>query len=56
MAEALEGLVAVMAPEQLGNSLGNKWPLTNQFLSPPTVITERSFLMAVTAHRINAAC
>lgn len=44
-----------MAPEYLEISLGNS-DYESQFVGPPTVIVEHSFLMVVTAHRIMTAC
>lgn len=53
--EGLRYLFQVMAPEHLSNSLGAS-DYDEQFVGPPTVIIEHSFLMIVTAYRIRSAC
>ncbi|GAB0136125.1 hypothetical protein EsDP_00004439 [Epichloe bromicola] len=54
--EGLRYLFQVMAPEHLSNSLGGS-DYDDQFVGPPTVIIEHSFLMMiVTAYRIKSAC
>ncbi|KAK2594079.1 hypothetical protein QQS21_008228 [Conoideocrella luteorostrata] len=53
--EGVRYLFEVMAPEHLSNSLGSS-DFDNQFVGPPTIIIEHSFLMVVTAHRIKTAC